>query len=228
MTTHDSSLSVQHPVQAGPGAATWYSLAESTHILRRGILVLILAQSMLWWDHSRFDEQLGSLLVAAIVSIAVLAVIDRQSRRAAWAEVPGAWAWRFSARGDSIGRREAGWPETVWLIARGWSWVAGGVFLATLDVSAATRFTVLGGGGAYYLGCVVGIGLTQVVSRTTDQRWASRVGGLSVFESFSWIIIGVVLAMATMSAALLPLLSAVLIVVAVISVVVGVCFGMLS
>lgn len=210
MATHDHSATVTHPVQAGRTASTLYSLAESTRILQRGILVLVLAQGLLWWDLGRGDEPLGWLLLAAMVGLVALTLVNRQARRAAWAEVPGGWGWRFAARGDHTAGRTDGWPETVWLIARGWSWVVGGIFLATLDVSATARFVVIGGLGAYYLGAVGGMRLSQLLAG--GKLWASRALALSAFEGASWVAIGVLIATAGMSGPLLPLLAALVLV----------------
>lgn len=159
-----------HPVDVGP-----HSRSEWLHAKIASLFVIPAVMAVLW----AVAEGGGQVIFLIFILAAMVKVFAEVLLWSAWSRVPGATAYRSSARGDSLGRAPLRWFERAWLLGY---WCAAAVGPWVLFVLAGSRelaMLVCVGGGLFMASPAM------EAAAGTRPRWERQF--LTVVAGASWV-----------------------------------------
>lgn len=151
------------------GAGAAYHLARLVRVLSRVATVACVAAILV----SLFGVALGGVVV-----LLVFQVLRRRLGRTAWSHVPGAFSWRFAARGDRLDYTERLLrTDHVWTVVEVAVWTLGGAVIVSIDGPGGLAWSagVVTAFGVYLIAAALGLSVGR------HGHWTLRPGFEAVY-----------------------------------------------
>lgn len=178
-----STNTIDHPVRSGPRGTAWYVAGHLTIICSNVLTVALLAVVMLT------SGNLTQLAFGVLGVMAAVALVRPRIFRAAWSEVPGAFGYRSTTRGDVFERRHLVGADYAWKAVHAAVMIAGAVLLVHLDqVEPAVRAFTVGGFGGLGLGIFTALAIGGLLVEPWEQ-WVDRLRIAPVLTFAAWVAI---------------------------------------